>query len=128
MSLGATGPLAVVHLALAAGVVLFAAIVFGLVGPLDTAEGSLYRWIWLGLALAAVLVAGALRSRLGTPGLDPRRRPALAVAIWALAEGQAIAGLVFYLVAGDSVPAAVGLLLFFYLWWRHRPGVLPGVE
>lgn len=118
--------LSIVHLALAAGVVVLAAVLFGVVGPLEVREGTTLRWIWLGLAGVAVLAAGVVRGRLAGTGVEIEKRRALAILIWALAEGQALAGLIFYLLSGDPVPAAAGVAVFFLLWWRHRPAALPG--
>lgn len=110
-----------VHLALAAGLLVLAAVAFGLVGP-GMAEGlRALRWAWLGLATAALFAAGVVRARLAAPGAPAERVRAAAILVWALGEGQAILGLAVYLVAGDAVPAAVGLLVFLYLWIRYRP-------
>lgn len=128
MNEGSGDPLPIVHLALAAGVVLFAAVLFGFVGPLETVEDGVLRWVWLGLAVVAVVAAGIVRGRLEAPGVEAAQRRAGAIVIWALAEGQALVGLVFYMLTGDVVPAVVGVLLFFFLWWRYRPTALPGAS
>lgn len=127
MNRGSGDPLPIIHLALGAGLLLFAAVLFVVGGPLRVEEGSVLRWVWLGVALLAVLAAGAIRGRLAAE-VEPARRRAGAITIWALAEGQALLGLVFYLLTGDVVPPAVGVLLFFFLWWRYRPTALPGAS
>ena len=128
MIAGNGNTLSIVHGSLGAGVVLFAAVLFGFIGPLETVADSPLRWVWLGLAVVVVLAAGAIRARLQGREVEPGRRQALAVLLWALAETQALVGLVFYLITADVVPAAVGVLLFFFLWWRYRPAALPGLS
>lgn len=123
---GSGDPLPIVHLALAGGLALFAAVAFGLVGPLGRADGSAHRWVWLAAALVAAVAPGFAVARLAPPDSGPERRMALAIVIWALAEAQALLGLVLYLFVGDVMPAAAGLLLFLFLWWRYRPSALRG--
>ncbi|MFQ5679993.1 MAG: hypothetical protein ACE5HP_11115 [Gemmatimonadota bacterium] len=114
--------LRVIHLAIAGGVVLFAAVVFGWVGPGPAEQDrDLFRWVWLILAIGALFGAGVVRTRMTGPGSRPEKRRSAAIIIWALAEGQVLLGLVGYLVTGDVVPGAIGILVFLYLWTRHRP-------
>lgn len=107
---------------LAAGVLLLA-LVLHLLGPTEAgADPDHFRWVWLGVALLAVFGAGVLRSR-----VDPRRAPegkvrGTAVAVWALAEGQALLALVGTFLTADAVIAVLGLLVFAYLLARHHPG------
>lgn len=126
MNRGSGDPLPIIHLALAGGIVLFTIVLFGVVGPMEAVEDGVLRWVWLGVALVAVLGAGIIRGRLEGPGVEDARRRAGAIIIWALAEGQGLVGLVFYMLTGDVVPGAVGVLFFFFLWWRYRPTALPG--
>jgi hypothetical protein len=108
-------------MALAASLLLFALIVFAVLGPLEgTSKIEVLRWVWLGIALAVIFVAGLIRGRLGSEATADQVQTA-AVMIWGLAEGQALLGLVAYLVAGDTLPAILGLVVGAYLLTRHRP-------
>ena len=113
--------LQLVHAALAGGVLLFAVIVFAVLGPLEeTGELGILRWVWLGVALAAIFAAGLIRGRLKRDASAGKAQK-VAVMTWGLAEGQALLGLVAYLVAGDSLPAILGLVVGVYLFVCHRP-------
>lgn len=126
MNQGSGDPLPIIHLALAAGLFVFAAVLLVFLGPGEAVDGTALRWVWLGLAFVAVLAPGIIRGRVAVPGADDQTRRAGAITIWALAEGQALVGLVFYAIAGDAVPAVVGMLVFLFLWWRYRPSGLRG--
>ncbi|MFQ5688828.1 MAG: hypothetical protein ACE5HQ_00965 [Gemmatimonadota bacterium] len=117
---GGSPPLTVVYGALAGGVIAFAALAWAL-GPVAEVRGAtLLRWVWLGVALFAIFGAAVVAGRLPR-GADEVRTRKTAIVVWAVAEGQALLGLADYLVTGDRVPAAVGMLLFAYLYARHRP-------
>lgn len=111
----------IIYVALAAGVLLFAAIAFGLVGPLEgSGDLTVLRWVWLGVALVSIFAAGLIRGRL-TREATPGQVQTAALMIWGLAEGQALLGLVAYLVAADALAAILGLVVGIYLFSRHRP-------
>jgi len=113
--------LQLIFMALGGGVLLFAVIVFLVVGPLESeTDLQVLRWVWLGIALAAIFAAGLVRGRLTRDSTAAQAQTA-AVTTWGLAEGQALLGLVAYLVAGDSLPAILGLVVGVYLFTRHRP-------
>ena len=113
--------LQLIYMALGGGVLLFAVIVFAVLGPLEgETDLGVLRWVWLGIALAAIFVAGLIRGRL-TRDSTAAQAQTVAVTTWGLAEGQALLGLVAYLVAGDSLPAILGLVVGVYLFARHRP-------
>ena len=112
--------------ALGGGVLLFAAVAFLAVGPLGPrGETHYWRLGWVGVALLAVVTIGYVRGRLA-PGAPADRRRTTAILVWAVAEGQAMLGLVAYLVTADPVPAVAGLALFLYLFIRHRPATFLG--
>jgi hypothetical protein len=113
--------LQLIYMALGGGVLLFAVIVFLVIGPLEgETDLQVLRWVWLGLALTAIFAAGLIRGRL-TRDATAAQAQTVAVTTWGLAEGQALLGLVAYLVAGDSLPAILGLVVAVYLFARHRP-------
>lgn len=114
--------LKMVHGAIVAGVVGFAAVVFFLLWRgegADVSAGSL-RWVWLAAALACLFAAGWLRGRL-TRDAPPDRVRRTAITIWALAEVPALLGLALGLVSGDRLIAAAGLVLGLMLLALHRP-------
>ena len=114
--------LKMVHGAIVAGVVGFAAVVFFLLGrgaAADVPAGSL-RWVWLAAALACLFAAGWLRGRLGRDA-PPDRVRRTAITIWALAEMPALFGLALGLVSGDRLTAAAGVVLGLVLLALHRP-------
>lgn len=114
--------LRVLYGALAAGVVVFAAVVFLLLEPGAAGlDADLFRWAWLGLAVLAILAAGIVRARLRRGEASADRVRATAVTVWALAEGQALFALVAHLLGGDRTTGILGLLVFAYLFLRHRP-------
>lgn len=118
---GADGSLRAIHLALAAGVLLFA-LVAAFLGPVSRAgDPDLFRWIWLGVAVASIFAAGVVRGRAPDPGRDPAGTRKAAIVVWALAEAQAMVGLVLYMVGASSIIAVLAVGLFVYLLIRYRP-------
>jgi F0F1-type ATP synthase membrane subunit c/vacuolar-type H+-ATPase subunit K len=116
----AYGTLPIIQLALASGVLLFALIVFVVLRPSGAeTDLSIFRWVWLAFALLSIFGAGVVRGRLSRDATE-QQAYTTAIIVWALAEGQALLGLVTYLVAGDRLPAVLGLVVGFYLFARHR--------
>ncbi len=116
----AHGTLAIVQLALAAGILLVAVVVFAVLRPSGSgADLSILRWVWLAFALLSIFGAGVVRGRLRREATE-QQAFTTAVLVWALAEAQALLGLVTYLVAGDRLPAVLGLVVAFYLFARYR--------
>ncbi len=104
------------------------AIVLLVVGPLESrVDRSLLRLVWLAVAVGATLAAGMVRARLSSD-FSAQRAHAAAVVVWGLAEGQALLGLVGYLLTGDSLLVALPLALFGYLYLRYPPGAFRGPD
>ncbi len=113
--------LRVVYGALVAGVLVFAAVARLLVGPVGAFEELPVRLVWLTAAAACVFAAGLFRTRLARASERPSPGPALVV--WSLAEGQALLGIVGYLLTGDVIVFWAALAAFAYLFARYRPTV-----
>lgn len=112
--------LSIIQLALAAGILVLALVLLVVLPPSESrADLSILRWVWLAFAVLSIFGAGVVRGRLRR---DASRQQAYttAIIVWALGEGQALLGLVTYLVAGDRVPAVLGLIVAFYLFARYR--------
>lgn len=123
---GTDPTLRVVHLVLGGGVLLFALVAVFL-GPVSrAADPDLFRWIWLGVAVAAIFAAGVVRARAPDAARDPEGARRAAILTWALAEGQALVGLVLYLLGASSVVAILAVGLFLYLFVRYRPATFAG--
>jgi hypothetical protein len=119
--------LTAIYAALALGVFLFAAIVlFVLEAPEASVDSSLMRIVWIGMAVVATLGAGMVRGRMSGSGAGPDRARTAAITVWALAEGQALVGIVGTLLTGDPVTAYASLALFVWLWMRYPPGSFTG--
>jgi hypothetical protein len=104
------------------GVFLFAAVVLFVLDPLEASvEPGVMRIVWFGAAIVATLGAGIVRGRTagGTVGAAGSRTAAIVV--WALAEGQALVGIVGTMLTGDRVTAYASLALFAWLWMRYPP-------
>jgi hypothetical protein len=119
--------LSAIYAALALGVFLFAAVVLFVLEPGQASiDASLMRIIWLGAAVVATLAAGMVRGRMTGHGMDPDQARTAAIVVWALAEGQALAGIVGTLLTGDRVTAYASLALFVWLWMRYPPRSFAG--
>lgn len=117
----AVQPLIVIYAALAGGVFLFAAVVLFVLDPLETdVSSSVMRLVWFGIAAAAMLGAGVIRGRLAGRG-DPDRARTAAILVWALAEGQALLGIVGTMLTGDRILALGALAIFVWIWVRYPP-------
>ena len=119
--------LTAIYAALALGVFLFAAVVLFVVDPVDTGvEANVMRIAWFGAAVVATLAAGLVRGRMasGTRGAESAR--AAAIIVWALAEGQALVGIVGTMLTADRVTAYASLALFMWLWLRYPPRAFTG--
>lgn len=115
--------LSVIQLALVGGIMVFALVVFAILRPSRTvADLSIMRWVWLAFALLSIFGAGVIRGRLRRDASE-QQAYTTAIIVWALAEGQALLGLVSYVVAGDALPAILGLVVGAYLFVRYQPAV-----
>ena len=114
--------LTMIYAALAAGVFLFAAVVLFLLEPVEPAvDPAVLRIAWFIAALIATLAAGMIRGRLAGREAGADRARTAAIVVWALAEGQALLGIVATLLTGDRVTAYASLALFVWLWMRYPP-------
>lgn len=113
----------VIYAALIVGVALFALVVRLVVGPIGTYDGLALRFVWLAAAAGCTLAAGYFRTRLAGPDADDAQLTTAAVIVWALAEGQALLGIVGYMISGDVLIMWCSLALFAYLFVRYRPAV-----
>lgn len=113
----------VIYGALILGVVMFAAIVRFVVEPVGTFAETPLRFVWLAAAAACTLAAGYFSTRLAGPGADDAQLTMAAVVVWALAEGQALLGIVAYMLGGDVIVFWCSLAVFAYLFARYRPAV-----
>jgi len=113
----------VIYLALIFGVVLFAIVVRLVLEPIEAYSGSALRFVWLAAAAGCTLAAGYFRTRLAGPQAEDGQITTAAVVVWALAEGQALLGIVAYMISGDVLIFWCALVLFVYLFARYRPAV-----
>ncbi len=112
-----------IYFSLALGVFLFAAMVLFVLDPLDASLNTgVVRIAWLALAVLTTLGAGIARGRMVDRASDAAQRQKAAIVVWALAEGQALMGVVGTLLTGDPVTAYASLALFVWLWLRYPPG------
>jgi hypothetical protein len=108
--------------ALAVGVLLYAAVVLVVLDPLDSGvDSTVMRFTWLAVAVVATLSAGIIRGRLGGASHGEGQARTAAIVVWALAEGQALIGLTVTLLTGDRVVAFGALAIFVWLWLRYPP-------
>jgi hypothetical protein len=118
--------LSAIYTVLALGVFLFAAIVLFVMDPLETSvDSNVMRFVWLGVAVVVTLGAGVIRGRMAAAAGPDQKRTA-AIIVWALAEGQALVGIVATLLTGDRVTAYASLALFVWLWMRYPPASFTG--
>ena len=123
----APGALGAIYAAMALGVFLFAAIVLFVLDPVGgSVEPNVMRVIWLGFAAVATLGAGVIRGRMAGRGSTADQARTAAILVWALAESQALVGIVGTLLTGDSVTAYASLALFVWLWMRYPPRSFTG--
>jgi len=114
--------LTAIYAALALGVFLFAAIVIFVLEPVEaTIDPGLMRIVWFVAAIVATLGAGIVRGRMAGSDAGPESARTAAIVVWALAEGQAILGIVGTMLTGDRVTAYASLALFAWLWMRYPP-------
>lgn len=118
-----TRALGAIYAAMIIGVVLFALIVRLVMEPIGTYSGTALRFVWLAAAAGCTLAAGYFRTRLAGPGADAAQLTTAAVVVWALAEGQALLGIVAYMISGDVLVFWCSLIVFAYLFARYRPAV-----
>lgn len=111
-----------IHGALLGGVLMLGVVVLFLLrsGDMGSGQSGPFRWVWLSLALVALFAAGLVRGRL-RPEAPAREVQTTAIVIWALAEAQALAGISFALVTGDTLLAGGGLVVAMFLLALHRP-------
>jgi F0F1-type ATP synthase membrane subunit c/vacuolar-type H+-ATPase subunit K len=79
------------------------------------------RLVWLGAAVLATLAAGIVRGRMTGHGMGSGQARMAAIVVWALAEGQALVGIVGTMLTGDRMTAYASLALFVWLWMRYPP-------
>lgn len=122
---GSSQTLTAVYVALALGVFLFAVVVLFVLEPTEaSAGGTMVRLAWFGLAIVVTLAVGVVRGR--SAGAGPEQARTAAIVVWALAEGQALVGIVATMLTGDRVIAYAALALFAWLWMRYPPRVFTG--
>ena len=124
-----TGPAALnaIYAALAIGVLLFAAVVLFVLDPIGgSVEPNVMRIVWLAFAVVATLGAGVIRGRMAGREAEPDQARTAAILVWALAEGQALLGIVGTLLTGDPVTAYASLALFVWIWLRYPPRSFTG--
>ncbi len=114
--------LTAIYAALALGVFLFAAIVLFVLEPVEASlDPGLMRIVWFAAAIVATLGAGIVRGRMAGRDVGPDSSRMAAIVVWALAEGQALLGIVATMLTGDRVTAYASLALFAWLWMRYPP-------
>ena len=127
----------IVHRLLVLGVALMVLVIAGLrpafgfesMGQLTT----VFRVAAVGVLLLSVIAMRIVRGSMDPVGQGDdrdgwwRANFPRAIVVWALAEGSALAGAVFWVVTGDFVilAAVTGVSLALLVW--NRPGVLMGV-
>ena len=115
--------LTIIRIALLSGVLVFGAVAYvvrsGGTAPALGVEGA-RTMRYVGMAVWAVALAGLVGMRLVfRERIERGRDTQLPVVAWALAEGPALFGGAFYLLAGDAtiyVAGVVGLLAAFALF------------
>lgn len=118
------GVLKVIYMALALGVGVLA-LVFYLVGPVASGsmDRSLFRWIWLVAAVVCTIGAGVVHGRSKAMSAAGGSVLPAAVVAWSLAEAQALLAAIGFFLTGDFALLVAGLVLFIFLFARHRPSV-----
>jgi hypothetical protein len=125
----------VIHIALALGVALTFAILFFVRdagGEVGGETASLFRWLTYLFLAGATAATILMRSRMPAPHPDSTAEQwwaanqPRAMVIWAMAEGVALAGIVFGWVAGELELMVLGVLFGLGLLFIHRPARLEG--
>ncbi|MEE9230889.1 MAG: hypothetical protein V3U86_09305 [Acidobacteriota bacterium] len=117
--------LRILHAAFIAGICGFA-LVIAIIGPSSGIEStSILRLTWLGVAAAAMVGAGAVSGRLAAQA-DVTERARTAIVLWALGEGPALLGLIFYFMTGDRLLLVLPLVAFLVYMTRYRPASFAG--
>lgn len=116
-----------IYVALALGVFLFAAVVLFVLDPVGSSiDPNVMRVVWLAFAVLATLSAGVIRGRMAGREAGPDQARTAAIVVWALAEGQALVGIVGTMLTGDRVTAYASLALFVWIWMRYPPRAFTG--
>jgi len=121
--------LKVIYVGLALGVGVLA-VVFYLVGPVagGSIDRSLFRWIWLAVAVVCTVGAGIVHGRSRAVSAEGGSVLPAAVVAWSLAEAQALLAAIGFFLTGDLALLVAGLVLFIFLFARHRPSVFLGAS
>jgi hypothetical protein len=108
--------------AMAAGVLLYAAVLVFVLRPADASASALpLRIGWLVVAVGVTLLAGVIQQRVRASAPDDPSRMTNALVVWAAVEGQALLGLTGYFLTGDRLLLILPLVLFVYLFLRNPP-------
>ena len=108
--------------AMAAGVLLYAAVLVFVLRPGDASASALpLRIGWLVVAVGVTLLAGVIQQRVRVSAPDDPSRMTNALVVWAAVEGQALLGLTGYFLTGDRLLLILPLVLFVYLFLRNPP-------
>ena len=114
--------LTAIHASFLAGILSFFALTVYLApDPGDAPAWT--RWSWLVVTAAAVFGVGYARGRLPRAA-PPERVRGIAIAMWALAEGSALFGIVCMWMSGSIAPALGASLVSVVLLMLHRPSTL----
>jgi hypothetical protein len=121
-SLGVTTVhLRIIHAALIAGVLGLAA-ALSLIGPSGRLGSmGILRLTWFGVAAVAMVGAGVVSGRLAAQS-DAAKRARSTIILWAIGEGPALLGLVFYFLTGDRLLLVLPVAAFLLYMMRYRPG------
>ncbi|MEN8144896.1 MAG: hypothetical protein ABFS14_08085 [Gemmatimonadota bacterium] len=112
--------LRIIHAALIAGVLLFAAVIAVVVPSGSPEPMNALRLAWLGAAAAAMVAAGVVSGRLAVQA-DSASRARSAIIMWAIGEGPALLGLAFSFVTGDRLLLVLPVVVFLLYMMRYRP-------
>ncbi len=108
--------------AMAAGVLLYAAVLVFVLRPEQGAAGAgPLRIAWLVVAIGVTLLAGVIQQRVRVSAPDDPSRSTNALVVWAAVEAQALLGLTGYYLTGDRLLLILPLVLFVYLFLRNPP-------
>lgn len=116
-----TDVLPVIYLAMAGGVALFAVVLLLALPPPEGEPQLALRLGWLGAAGGGLLAGRVVRARFERGEREPMVALRTAVLVWALAEGPAFVGLVFYMLTGDRVLLLATLAVFAWAMLRNPP-------
>lgn len=114
--------LPILYGAMAAGVLLYAALLVFVLRPEEgSAAAAPLRIGWLVVAVGVTLLAGVIQQRVRASAPDDPSRATSALVVWAAVEGQALLGLTGYFLTGDRLLLILPLVLFVYLFLRNPP-------